>query len=45
MLIKIIIIVGIILLALIVLFALGLYNVGKDMHYYRSCGHNERSDL
>lgn len=45
MLIKIIIVSAIILLILLVLFALGLYNVGKSMHYYRSCGHNERSDL
>ena len=29
---------------LFLLFVLGCYNVGKEMHYYRSCGHG-RSDL
>lgn len=29
---------------LFLLFVIGCYNVGKEMHYYRSCGHG-RSDL
>ena len=29
---------------LFLLFVIGYYNVGKEMYYYRSCGHG-RSDL
>lgn len=29
---------------LFLLLVIGCYNVGKEMHYYRSCGHG-RSDL
>ena len=29
---------------LFLLFVIGCYNVGKETHYYRSCGHG-RSDL
>lgn len=29
---------------LFLLFVIGCYNVGKEMHYYHSCGHG-RSDL
>lgn len=29
---------------LFLLFVIGCYNVDKEMHYYRSCGHG-RSDL
>lgn len=37
-------IVLVIIAILFLLLVIGCYNVGKEMHYYRSCGHG-RSDL
>ena len=42
---KITLIILAILFLLFILFILGCYNIGKEMNYYRSCGHNRRSDL